>query len=140
MNMKLLLLVAGLVGAGALAQEIGYIETFSLATNREAALKELVPGTDEYFYFHALHAQNSGQSQKFLDVIERWKRERRGNINGQMRELLNRQALLDYAKEPQKSLDYLKKELNLHFNHARKTGERRSDAPKIGRASCRERV
>jgi hypothetical protein len=112
-----------------LAQEIGYIETFSLATNREAALKELVPGTDEYFYFHALHAQNSGQSQKFLDVIERWKRERRGNINGQMRELLNRQALLDYAKEPQKSLDYLKKELNLHFNHARKTGERRSDAP-----------
>ncbi len=129
MNMKLGLLIAGLAGAGALAQEIGYIETFSLATNREAALKELVPGTDEYFYFHALHAQNSGQAQKFLDVIERWKRERRGTITGQMRELLNRQALLDYGKEPQKSLDYLKKELNLRFNHARQTGERRSDAP-----------
>jgi hypothetical protein len=129
MKMKAWLLVAGLVGAGALAQEIGYIETFSLATNREAALKELVPGTDEYFYFHALQAQNTGQTQKFLDVIERWKRERRGNINGEMRELLNRQALLDFGKEPQKSLDYLKKELNLKFNHARKTGERRSDAP-----------
>ena len=34
MNMKLLLLVAGLVGAGALAQEIGYIETFSLEIGR----------------------------------------------------------------------------------------------------------
>ncbi|MCX7009613.1 MAG: hypothetical protein NTY53_20610, partial [Kiritimatiellaeota bacterium] len=129
MKIKLLLCIAGFVGAGALAQEIGYSETFSLATNREAALKELVPGTDEYFYFHALQAQNTGAREKFLDVMERWKRERRGGINEQMRELLNRQALLDFEKEPQKSLDYLKKELNLKFNHARKTGERRSDAP-----------
>ena len=39
-------------------QEIGYVETFSLADDREAALRELVPGTDDFFYYHALHAQN----------------------------------------------------------------------------------
>ena len=129
MKMKLALLAFCAAVMAVAAQEIGYIETFSLATNREAALKELVPGTDDYFYFTALHAQNSGAREKFLDVLERWKRERRGNLNSPMRELLNRQALLDYEKEPQKSLDYLKKELALKFNHARKTGERKSDAP-----------
>ena len=113
----------------AAAQEIGYIETFSLATNREAALKELVPGTDDYFYFHALQAQNTGARDKFLDTLERWKRERRGALTGPMRELLNRQALLDYEQDPAKSLEYIRKELNLKFNHARKTGERQSDAP-----------
>ena len=113
----------------AAAQEIGYLETFSLATNREAALKELVPGTDDYFYYHALQAQNTGARDQFLDMMERWKRERRGALTGTMRELLNRQALLDYEKDPAKSLEYIRKELNLKFNHARKTGERQSDAP-----------
>ena len=100
--------VCALVGSAA-AQEIGYIETFSLATNREAALKELVPGTDDYFYYHALQAQNTGQREQFLAMIERWKRARRGTINGTMRELLNRQALLDYEKNPAQSLEYIRK-------------------------------
>ncbi len=129
MKIKLVVWAVCALVVTAAAQEIGYLETFSLATNREAALKELVPGTDDYFYFTALQAQNTGARDKFLDVLERWKRERRGNINSPMRELLNRQALLDYGKEPAKSLEYIRKELNLKFNHARKTGERQSDAP-----------
>ena len=111
------------------AQEIGYIETFGLAGDREAALKELVPGTDDYFYYHALQAQNTGQRERFQEVIDRWIRERNGQVTDGARELLNRQALLDYDKDPQKTLKYLREQLDLHFDHARKTGERRSDAP-----------
>ena len=111
------------------AQEIGYVETFGLAGDREAALKELVPGTDDYFYYHALQAQNTGQRERFQEVIDRWKRERNGQVTDGARELLNRQALLDYDKDPQKTLKYLREQLDLHFDHARKTGERRSDAP-----------
>jgi hypothetical protein len=111
------------------AQEIGYIENFSLATNREAALKELVPGTDDYFYYHALNAQNSGQREKFLETMDQWTRARNGGIGETARELLNRQALLDYEKDPQKTMKYLREQLDLHFDHARKTGEHRSDAP-----------
>jgi hypothetical protein len=111
------------------AQEIGYVETFGLAGDREAALKELVPGTDDYFYYHALQAQNTGQRERFQEVIDRWVRERNGRVTDGARELLNRQALLDYDKEPQKTLTYLREQLDLHFDHARKTGERRSDAP-----------
>jgi hypothetical protein len=113
------------------AQEIGVVESFSLAADREAALKELVPGTDDYYYFQALQAQNVGVRPRFQEVMDNWIRERNGNVTGRARELLNRQALLDYAQEPQKSLDYLKRELGLYFGHARKTGERTSTAPSI---------
>ena len=124
----LLALLTALAG-GARAQEIGYVESYALAGDRAAALKELVPGTDDYFYYHALHAQNVGQRDHFQEVIDRWIRDRNGQVAEGARELLNRQALLDYTKEPQKTLAYLREQLNLHFDHARKTGERRSDAP-----------
>ena len=110
-------------------QEIGFVESFSLADDREAALRELVPGTDDFYFFHALHAQNTGARQRFQETMDRWIRERNGNVTGQARELLNRQALLDYDREPMRSLDYLRRELGLYFGHARKTGERASAAP-----------
>lgn len=122
--------VCGLALAlSARGQEIGYIETFSLAGDREAALKELVPGTDDYFYYHALQSQNTGARQRFQEDVDRWIRERNGNVTGGARELLNRQALLDYDKDPQKTLAYLRNELGLNYPHARKTGERVSNAP-----------
>ena len=128
MKIRHVFCIAGLAAAGAGAQEIGYIEDFSLAPNREEALKKLVPGTDEYFYFHALHAQNAGNRKVFQETLDRWILERNGNVTGQARELLNRQRLLDYEKDPKKTLDYLREQLNLQFDHARKTGERRSEA------------
>ena len=124
------LAVVGLAAAlCAWGQEIGYVETFSLAGDREAALKELVPGTDDYYYYQALHAQNTGARTRFQEVLDRWIRERNGAVTDSARELLNRQALLDYEKEPAKTLDYLRRELGLYFGHARKTGERVSSAP-----------
>jgi hypothetical protein len=112
-----------------LAQEIGYVETFSLAEDREAALRELVPGTDDAYYYQALHAQNTGARERFREVMDRWQRDRDGRVTAGARELLNRQALLDYGREPQATLDYLKRELHLTFSHVRKTGERAGRAP-----------
>ncbi|MDD4018974.1 MAG: hypothetical protein PHV28_13650, partial [Kiritimatiellae bacterium] len=112
-------------------QEIGFVESFSLADDREAALRELVPGTDDFYFFHALHAQNTGARQRFQETMDRWIRERNGNVTDRARELLNRQALLDYDREPKRSLDYLRRELGLYYGHARKTGERASAAPTV---------
>jgi hypothetical protein len=123
------LFLTALMGWSVSAQEIGYVETFGLAGDREAALKELVPGTDDYFYYHALQAQNTSQRDRFQEVMDRWIRERNGQVTDAARELLNRQALFDYDKDPLKTLKYLREQMDLHFDHARKTGERRSDAP-----------
>lgn len=113
----LMLVVASTVWGG--AQEIGYVERFSLADDREAALRELVPNTEDYFYYHALHAQNIGDTERFNKTMEEWQQWRNGNVVPRARELLNRQALLDYEKKPWESLSYLARELGLHFNHTR---------------------
>ena len=47
------------------AQEIGYIETFSLAADRDAALKELVPGTDEFYYIMRCRRRTRGPGRFF---------------------------------------------------------------------------
>jgi len=39
-------------------QDVGFIEDFALASDREKALQLLIPGTEDYYYYHALHFQN----------------------------------------------------------------------------------
>ena len=40
------------------ATEIGYIEDFALARDRTVPLKQLIPGTEDYYYYHAIHCPN----------------------------------------------------------------------------------
>ena len=54
MNLRLTLclcLCLLLLGGGRVLSnnDIGYIETFSLAEDREKALEELIPGTEDYY-------------------------------------------------------------------------------------------
>jgi hypothetical protein len=96
-------------------QEVGYIEDFALAANREAVLAQLIPGTEDYYYYHALHYQNTGQALKLAEVLAQW--DKRFRNSSQRKMILNRQALLDYPKDPKGSLEYIRRELNLEFNH-----------------------
>ena len=50
-------------------QEIGYIEEFALAADRTEALEQLIPGTEDYYYFHALHYQNTGHRAELNDML-----------------------------------------------------------------------
>ena len=99
------------------AKGIGYVEKFSLAEDREEALKLLVPGSREYYYYHALHAQNKGDAQEVKRILDLWIK--RYGHTGRAKEVLNRQALLNYGEEPDDTIDYLKRELRLGFNHSR---------------------
>src|SRR6218665_3957386 len=44
--------------------EIGFIEKFALAQDREAVLSQLLPGSEDFYFFHALHYQNTKQAAK----------------------------------------------------------------------------
>ena len=35
--------------------EVGFIEKFALAPDREAVLSQLIPGSEEFYFFSALH-------------------------------------------------------------------------------------
>ena len=117
------------LAAAAAAEDIGFEERFALAADRSEALRDLVPGTDEFFYYHALHAQNTGQRDVFQETIDRWIRERKGVTADQARELLNRQALLDYDRFPDRTRAYLRDQLRPALAHVRPEGGERLGLP-----------
>ena len=57
--------------AAADTDTIGFVETFALAEDRAKALEQLIPGTEDYYFYHALHYQNTGQAEK----LQRYPRE-----------------------------------------------------------------
>jgi len=119
----------GAMAAPAAGQgEIGYVEDFALADDRAAALQKLVPGTEDYYYYHCLHYQNTGQRARLEEMLKLWIK-RRGRTAG-VREIENRQALLDYRRNPQETLQYLRDRLNLRFDHKQERDTaRRPDLP-----------
>ena len=72
---RILMITAGLLAALAtvsLANEIGYIEDFALAKDREVALKKLIPGTKNYYYYHCLHFQSTEQFDRVEEMLRTW--------------------------------------------------------------------
>ncbi|MEZ0387647.1 MAG: hypothetical protein ACAI34_11300, partial [Verrucomicrobium sp.] len=73
--------------------ETGFIERFALAADREKVLGELVPGSEEYYFFHALHYQNSRNTARLADIMAEWRKRFRDTTP--LRESIeNREALL----------------------------------------------
>ncbi len=97
-------------------QEIGFIEKFALSEDRRTALAELIPGTEEYYYFHCLHYQNEKQLADADAILEQW-RAKFGDTP-QVRNMRTRQVLLAYDVNPTQALEYLQRNLNLDFNQA----------------------
>jgi len=101
------------------AGEIGFVEDFALAKDRTVPLKQLIPGTEEYYYYHCLHYQNNEQFDKVDEMLAAWIK--RHNYTALVNEIRYRQALLTYDKDPAKSLEFIRQELGIHFNHQRET-------------------
>jgi len=106
-----------LLQSPASAEEIGFIEDFSLAEDRTQALAQLIPGTEDYYYYHALHYQNNEQFDKVEELLKAWIK--RYNYTARVQEIRYRQALLTYDQHPAQSLEFVRQELGIQFNHQR---------------------
>jgi hypothetical protein len=123
------LALALLLPLAALAEnEIGFIERFALAADREKALGELVPGSEEYYFFHALHYQNVRDTAKLNNLLNEW-RKRTPDENEARRVILNREAILGYEKDPQGTLKYLIERLGIRHDHQRQVPDAKPDLP-----------
>ncbi|MEL7497789.1 MAG: hypothetical protein AAFN77_09280 [Planctomycetota bacterium] len=98
-------------------QEIGFLEDYVLAEDRETALKKLVPGTESYYYYHCLHYQTTRQLENVEKMLPAWKK--RFGESSLYQQIRNRQMLLVYPENPNLSLEYIRKRLGLNFNHQR---------------------
>src|SRR5262245_15126749 len=101
------------------ANEVGYIENFALARDRTDTLKQLIPGTEDYYYFHCLHLLNTRQYDRLEALTRPWL-ERHGQT-ARLTEIQLRNALLTYERNPKRSVDFLTSHLGLHFSHERET-------------------
>jgi len=109
------------------ANDIGYIEKFALADDREKALKELIPGTRDYYFYHALHYQHTGQYDKVRDTLKQWIK--RYGYTGRVEQIRNRQALLEYNTNSETTLKHLRDRLGLRFNHQKIELEKKVTLP-----------
>lgn len=124
-RLALLLLLA--VPVARAENEIGFIETFALAPDREAVLGQLIPGSEEFYFFSALHFQNTKQKEKLAAIMVQWSK--RFPDSPQRRVIENRAALLNYDADPQATLKFLRERLNLQFNHQQEALDKKPDLP-----------
>ena len=101
--------------AASLAGEIEFVETFALSADREAALKQLIPGTEDYYYWNCLHLLNTEQFEKVEGLLAPWVQ--RFGETQRVWEIRTRRALLTYDRNPQASLDYLRGRFGIQYPH-----------------------
>jgi hypothetical protein len=131
--------------ASALAEEIGFVETYVLAKDKDEAIKQLIPGTDDYYYYQCLRHQSAGQYEQVDAVVQKWLERRKNNTCPQIIEIQHRQALLGYKTDPAKSLKYLTDKLDLRFDQQRQIAVKSTlptklDPALIGRETLTKRA
>src|SRR5438128_11657968 len=99
----------------AYAGDIDFVEDFALAKDRALSLRQLIPGTEDYYYYHCLHFLNTEQFEKAEELTRPWLL--RFGQTPRLTEIQTRHALLTYERNPERSLTYLRTHLGLQFNH-----------------------
>jgi hypothetical protein len=121
--------VTGPLAPPAPAQEIGFVEDYVLSANKDEALKQLIPGTEDYYYYLCLRQQSAGQLDQVDGVLARWLERNKNQRTPRLVEIEHRQALLKYRQAPEPSLRYLVDKLGLRFDQQREVVGRKSDLP-----------
>ncbi len=109
------------------ADEDRFREAFADPATRTGALAELTPGTRDAFFFTALDHQLAGREAAFQETMAEWNTAATAETDpvsdaGRM-VLENRQLLLDYGEDPEKSLAGLIRRLELKFDDSRPDAE-----------------
>ena len=111
------------------AEEIGFLEDFVLSKDRAAALKQLVPGTEDHSYFHGLHYIQTQQYDKLEPLLSAWVQ--RSGETPRLLEIKTRYALASYDRNPQKTLEFLRNRFGLTFAHEKIARQTDPDLPTI---------
>ena len=97
--------------------DLEQLEAFALgsSTEREAALRQLVPGTEDHDYLRALLLQEHGKFAEVDTLLDEW-RKRHGDSE-RRRRIERRQLLRKVAQLDRKALHEVKDELDVELDH-----------------------
>lgn len=99
MNLRVLASFTALLSYSAFAEfQSPLDEQWVLTKDKTTFLKNLTPGTDDYFFYHALHQQHLGLSEDFRRTMQGWQALYPKSVipGPRAAQLRNRQTLLDY--------------------------------------------
>lgn len=97
-------------------RDLDFLENFALAEDRAAQLFQLVPGSDQAFYYQCLLYQQQGRLKEAALLLDRWQKDRsRPGTHLLFNNMKLRQLLLNYDLDPAVSLPLLRDELDLSF-------------------------
>lgn len=112
------LALLALLSPFAAAQPLDWIERYALASNRAKVLAELIPGSEEHYFYHCLNYQVTGELDKAEALLAQWKADVRASHSGYLQGIEDRQRLLTYRTSPDRTVDYLRNRLNVRWDHA----------------------
>ncbi len=96
---------------------VGFAETWALASDREAALQQLIPGSEEHYYYSCRLLQDRQAFGEVPAVLAAWIQ--RHGRTARVIEIENRQALLGFDRDPAGTYAFLRDRLGLTFDHQR---------------------
>ncbi|MBK8097155.1 MAG: hypothetical protein IPK26_08610 [Planctomycetes bacterium] len=106
---------------------ISFAEQYALAQDRTKVLEQLLPGTADYYYWHCLHAQNTGNLTAVPALLQTWTQ--RHGQSERTQQIEFRQRLLGFDKDPQGTLTWLQQQLSVDLNHRREVPGEVPDLP-----------
>ena len=109
--------------------DLDQLEQFALSDDREAVVGQLIPGTEDYYYYRCLLAQQRGELEAVADLLEAW-RERHGATH-QLSIIENRQLILLLEGQPEDVCENLRQRLGVYFNHQREVELARGAHPSV---------
>ena len=125
---SLLLAIAALTAAlNAQGTPVGFEETWALSDNRAEAVKTLTPGTEPWYYYQCRERLDAGDFTAVRTLLVAWIQ--RLGRSARVPEIENRVWLLEYPKNPDAAYDFLRRRLDLQFDHQRVVPGAKTELP-----------
>ncbi|MDF3129324.1 hypothetical protein P0Y35_08965 [Kiritimatiellaeota bacterium B1221] len=108
--------------------DLEFMEAFAWG-DRQSALKELVPDTEDYYYYHCLHYQLINDRVAFQKTLDAWAQKNNRSWNHRMHEMQRRQKLIEFDTRPAETWQYLQQHIS--FNHRPRNETRTPNYPSV---------
>ncbi len=106
---------------------IGFEETYALSPDRAKAVATLIPGTNEFYYWHCRERLDARDFATVRTVLATWI-QRHGHT-AQVVEIENREALLSHGNDAARSFQFVRDRLGVTFDHKPVVPGATSDLP-----------
>ena len=107
--------------------DLDQLEAFALAEDRDAAVAQLIPGTESYYYYKCLVAQQRGELDRVDELVTTW-RKRHGS-SSELETIETRQLVLRLEDRTDEVCETIRRELGLDFSHQREAELKRGAHP-----------